>query len=84
MRTPSKYSPLGAHLSSLQSSREEMSFDGVEQMIGSRLPASARAYRPWWGNDFASPSRQCFSWQRAGWRVETVDLIRERVIFVRQ
>ena len=84
MRAPSKYSAVTMRLSSIESDREEMSFDTIEKLIGSKLPASARAYRPWWGNDLASPSRQCSAWQQAGWRVKTVDLTKELVVFVRQ
>jgi hypothetical protein len=53
----------------------------AEQHIAGMLPESARKYRPWWGNELASASRQCNAWLDAGWEVDSVDLKNQRVTF---
>lgn len=78
-----KYSPLTAWLSSVTSSLVSVPFARIEEVINDKLPASARTYRSWWGNEGGARSRQCSSWLEADWEVESVDLIRERVVFTR-
>jgi hypothetical protein len=59
-------------------------FEDIEKIIGDRLPPSARKHRPWWGNE-SSPQRvQAVSWMAVGWKVETVDLSAEVVVFIRR
>jgi hypothetical protein len=84
MRADHKYTPLGEWLSLKTSNREVISFSGIEELLGDRLPNSARLHRPWWGNELGSKSRHCQVWQGVGWKVEEVDLTGEQVVFVRQ
>lgn len=76
-----KYDPLTAHLAALppQEARVEMRFGDVERLVGG-LPASARTYRPWWGN---SSHVQARAWRAAGWHVQEVHLAEGRVVFAR-
>jgi hypothetical protein len=67
-----KYAPLQAFLQSSPNSREMLTFSQVEQILGFPLPASASAYRPWWGNDITRVHAK--AWLDAGWKVESVSL----------
>ena len=81
-----KYDPLRNWLRNQPGNRPTVSFDDIEDKgkIGVELPPSAREHRPWWGNETTPSSRQCRAWLDAGWRVDTVDLSRELVTFVRK
>jgi len=78
-----KYRPLAKFLE--DSARTEgtviLSFAQIEDVTGTALPASARAYRSWWGND--SYHVQAVAWRAAGWRVFKVDMGRQVVTFIR-
>jgi CBS domain-containing protein len=66
-----------------QSSRDIiLAFSGVEDVIGAKLPSSARAHRAWWANDSVSHP-QSKLWLEVGWRVAHVDLASELVLFSR-
>ena len=78
-----KYTPLAKFLE--DSARTEgtviLSFAQIEDVMGTALPASARRYRSWWGND--SYHVQAIAWRAAGWRVFKVDMGRRIVTFIR-
>jgi hypothetical protein len=76
-----KYDPLTAHLGAVpaQEARVEMRFGDIDRLVGG-LPASARTYRPWWGN---SSHVQAQAWRVAGWHVQEVHLAAGRVVFAR-
>src|SRR4051812_16915537 len=77
-----KYLPLQRRLEELLQRGDttaEFSFFDIEVLVG-QLPASARAYRPWWANNSQS---QALAWRSAGWHVDTVSFDRERVRFAR-
>jgi hypothetical protein len=79
-----KYAPLYRHLLALGAAEWSASFEEIEGVLGFRLPRSARLYQPWWSNQRASGSHShAQAWQRAGWKVRGVDLLRERVVFER-
>ena len=80
-----KYEPLKNWLLKQPGPRVTVSFDDIEDedRIGVKLPPSAREHRSWWGNEVTADSRQCRAWLDVGWRVDSVDLSRETVIFVR-
>src|SRR5690606_1756357 len=69
----SRYARLADYLSSLQIDREQISFERIEQIIGEKLPPSAREHRSWWANASVShiQSRQ---WLSAGWRVAGINM----------
>jgi hypothetical protein len=81
----SKYAPLGELLKRLPASvgLKSFTFSQIEQIIGARLPRSARAYRPWWANT-AGSHVQASAWLDAGWEVDTVDQTSETVTFRRK
>ena len=64
-----------------------MTFTEVEEVIGTSLPASARRYREWWGNEREGTNArhvQARAWMAAGWEVWTVDFANEEVVFVQR
>lgn len=70
----SKYEPLERFLIQLAPEKSEiqLTFDEIEDVLGDRLPASAR-YRAWWSNN-PTNSVMTRSWLRAGFVSEKVDV----------
>ena len=56
-------------------------FEDIEKILGEPLTDSSRKHRSWWSNDYSNP--QATAWIRAGWLVQSVDLIAEEVILRR-
>lgn len=83
-RLNSRYAPLAIWLQKVPINEESisLSFKEIEQIIGDELPASARKHRAWWSNhlEFNPQARQ---WWIAGWRVSTVRMSEEIVVFAR-
>jgi len=77
-----KYDPLRLYLRQQTQNRVAMTFRQIEQVIGGRLPASARKHRPWWAND-ARGHAHADAWLGEGWRTEEVDMPGERLVFAR-
>lgn len=63
-----------------QEGRVALSFDEVERILGSPLPASASKLRVWWSND-KTHAQARYGWLSAGWVVEDVDLEKKVVVF---
>ena len=42
----------------------------IEEVIGARLPPSAKRHRVWWGNEADGAHVQCRSWLGSGWEVD--------------
>ena len=80
-----KYDPLNKYLAGAAQAQILMPFQEVEQVLGFRLPASARSYPAWWANEQSSGSSHthCKSWLAAGFKVDAIDFVRERVTFKR-
>jgi hypothetical protein len=78
-----KYEPLGRRLVAEAAPEVTLSFPELERLLGFPLPASARRYRPWWGNQKGAGHSQARGWQDAGWQVWKVELEEERVTFRR-
>lgn len=76
-----KYDRLGEYLSGQPGDSCTLTFAKVEEVTGDSLPASAREYRPWWGNDRTHV--QACGWMNAGWKVERLELQQGRVHFAR-
>jgi CBS domain-containing protein len=83
-RLNSRYAPLAIWLQKVPINEESisLSFKEIEQIIGDELPASARKHRAWWSN-YLEYSPQARQWWDAGWRVSTVRMTEEVVIFAR-
>lgn len=83
-RLNSRYAPLAIWLQKVPINEESisLSFKDIEQIIGDELPASARKHREWWSNhlEFNPQARQ---WWNAGWRVSTIRMTEEIVVFAR-
>jgi hypothetical protein len=81
-----KYNPLRKYLKAMTPDVSDitLTFAKVEIVLGRSLPASARDYREWWGNENNPTSHvQACAWMRAGWSVDGVDLESETVQFRR-
>ncbi|MDJ0931074.1 hypothetical protein [Breoghania sp.] len=77
-----KYDPLKQHLAGLADFEWTASFDEIEGVLGSPLPASATTHRTWWANSGGLLVHQ-EAWLTAGWRVRQVDISRRYVTFQR-
>ena len=62
--------------------KELLSFEEIEEIIHDKLPPSARKHRAWWSNhlEYNPQARQ---WWDVGWRVLTVNMNQETVVFTR-
>lgn len=78
-----KYDPLRQHLAQLDDIEWTPSFNEIEQILGSSLPASATQHRTWWANSGGLLVHQ-EAWLNAGWRVEAVEMSRRQVTFRRK
>lgn len=78
----SRYTPLAVWLKNQEQNKVALSFEFIETLINDTLPASARKHRNWWANDSISHS-QSKQWLEAGWRVSSVNMSEEKVIFSR-
>ena len=77
----SKYAPLADHLKTIPGQQIPMTFAEIERALGFPLPAS-KVYQAWWSN---SPSNNPMTrvWLDAGFRTESVDTGREKLVFRR-
>ena len=76
-----KYDPLADFLSSQGAEHVQLTFRRIEDIIGDRLPPSARKYPAWWANDITHIHGRV--WLEAGWKTESVNLGREDISFRR-
>lgn len=76
-----KYEAFGAFLRKQKAQHLPLTFGKIEEVIGDRLPASAR-YSAWWSNN---PTNNVMTkvWLEAGFRSEQVDIAGRRVVFRR-
>lgn len=77
-----KYEKLGKILANQKSNQITYSFAELEQILGFYLPKSSKSYRPWWAND-RSHVQASDGWLNYGWKVGSIDLEKETVIFNR-
>jgi len=76
------YKPLERYLSSLAG--RTLSHSRSLNALGSsvdKLPRSAFLYRQWWAND--KRHVHAIAWLLSGWRVQSVNLASQSVVFVR-
>jgi CBS domain-containing protein len=79
-----KYGRLGVYLSQIPRGQERIAlgFRDVEEIIGAPLPATAREHRSWWANNAAThPHSE--QWLKASWRVVSINMTLQRVVFAR-
>ncbi len=77
-----KYSALRDHLEALDENHWKATFKDIEEVLGFRLPQSARNYQAWWANQRTEGHVQCRSWLDAGWETYWLNLESEKVTFV--
>jgi len=80
----SKYDPLRHHLANQRADEWWATFTEIENVLGAKLPPSARRYAEWWANNPAEEGRQCQAWLKAGWRTSDVDVAAMKVRFTRK
>jgi hypothetical protein len=73
-----RYAPLYDYLAAQRNNNVNVTFAEIENILGARLPRSARVYRAWWANGSHAHAE---SWLRAGFRVGAVTA--EYIIFMR-
>lgn len=78
----SKYNPLRFYLAGRPEVAVRLSFRKIEEILGTKLPPSARIYHHWWANDATGNHSQAMAWLGAKRRVTLLDLIEQRVVFV--
>ena len=78
----SKYDPLYDYLSASPHDELNMTFDDIEDILGSRLPDSAYRYPEWWSNNNQTHV-QTNSWLEAGYHTKHVDIPRKSLVFYR-
>jgi len=76
-----KYDPLRTFLEANQTEEVALTFEEIEALLGSPLPAS-RQYPAWWSNN---PSNNPMTrvWLDAGYRTERVNTASGKVVFRR-
>lgn len=79
-----KYEPLKRHLESSFSRGEmRLGFAEIERMLRFSLPRSAYAHQAWWSNTRVGHSHAA-AWLDAGWKTAALDLVAQKVSFVRE
>jgi hypothetical protein len=80
----SRYTPLTDYLQNQKGNvdRLPLTFDEIEDIIGAKLPDSARRHRVWWSND-TSTLRQSSSWLDAGWKTTNINMNEGTINFAR-
>lgn len=76
-----KYAALTAWLRDQIRDEITMSFDDVEDILGMPLPPSSRMYQPHWHSQDGSAVARAI--HAAGWKATRVNLLDERVTFIR-
>jgi hypothetical protein len=77
-----KYEPLRNYLSGCLPAEERLGFNEIEQIIGAKLPASARTHPAWCSNN-GQGHVNAKAWLDTGFRTTEVYLSGSRVIFQR-
>ncbi|MEM9448654.1 MAG: helix-turn-helix transcriptional regulator [Cyanobacteria bacterium P01_E01_bin.6] len=81
MKPGSKYHSLFDYLRQRSDEQILLSFGEIEGMIGSSLPPSARDRKNWWSNRDGNSALQAGAWIGAGYKVQSVDLLKQTVQF---
>jgi len=78
-----KYHPLKHYLEATDEVAVALTFQKIEQILGSALPASARKHAAWWSNNPTNHAN-AKAWLEAGFASQQVDLRSERLVFTRR
>jgi hypothetical protein len=66
-----KYQKLEEYLRNSSKQTENLTYEDIERIIGTKLPSSAYKYRAWWSNSGQSHAR---TWSNASWKVSSVSI----------
>lgn len=82
---PSKYTPLEYYLRCLPESQRKVTlrFEQIEGILNAKLPPSAYEDRRWWDHEKEGNHINKRSWSNAGWKIESLDVNKKWVKFVR-
>ena len=80
----SKYAPLSKWLTELPAQEVAVSFRELEEILGFKLPASARTWMAWWENETHPIRSQCKAWVNAGFHTRRLDLHNQTVVFTKR
>ena len=80
-----KYMPLEKYLRDLPSSQREVTlgFEQIEGILNNKLPSSAYEDQRWWEHETEGNHVSKRAWANAGWKVESLDVSKKWVKFVR-
>lgn len=80
-----KYTPLEYYLRDLPANQAEttLTFEQIERILAARLPSSAYEDRRWWDHEKEGNHVSARAWANAGWKIESLDVNKKRVKFVR-
>lgn len=81
MKPSSKYYPLHEHLKRCDADTVTLTFQAVEDLLKTTLPASAFKKKAWWSNRDSPSALQASAWVQASFHVQTVDLKQQTVTF---
>lgn len=77
-----KYTPLQDFLAHQVKTEVRLGFDEIEKILGASLPRSAYEHQAWWANNPDGHSH-CRSWNNAGWRTGSLNLMGRSIVFTR-
>jgi hypothetical protein len=80
-----KYAPLEQYLRELPANKREVTlrFEQIEKILNDKLPSSAYEDRRWWDHETEGNHVTKRSWTKAGWKVESLDVVKKWVKLVR-
>ena len=76
----SRYAPLADYLRKSGRAEIPMTFDDIEEVIGSKLPPRASTHRAWFSNNPTS-NPMTRAWLAAGYRSTDVDMAKRKLVF---
>ena len=82
---PGKYAPLEEYLRELPANQLEvtLSFEQLEKILASNLPASAFEDQRWWDHEKEGNHVDGRAWAKTGWKVEQVNFAEQWVRLIR-
>ena len=80
-----KYIPLENYLRDLPASQREvrLGFEQIEGILNNKLPSSAYEDQRWWEHETEGNHVSKRAWANAGWKIESLDVSKKWVKFVR-
>ena len=70
-KSRNKYQKLEEYLRNSSKQIENLTYEDIERIIGTKLPSSAYKYRAWWSNSGQPHAR---TWSNVSWKVSSVNI----------